>query len=102
MQINSSANVSSPSGDISFTYVGPYSVRFEWRDPGVTANGPQPFKIRLKSARVTYSYATHANHYEIDQLSPDTTYNITVVATEDKCFFASVCTGKRIAVVNVT
>lgn len=70
-------------------------MRLEWGDPDVTANGQQTFKIKWKASRVTYSYTTHANHYEIKQLLPGTTYDITVVAIEDncKCFYQSVCTG---------
>ncbi|XP_051729227.1 interferon-induced very large GTPase 1-like [Ctenopharyngodon idella] len=80
---------------IRFTDVGPHSVHLEWGDPDVAANGRQKFQIKWKHEGRTFSETTHENHFEIKSLLPDTTYNITVVATEDnsRSFSASVHTA---------
>ncbi|XP_043073006.1 interferon-induced very large GTPase 1-like [Puntigrus tetrazona] len=83
-------------GLIRFTHVGPYSVSLEWGEPGVNVREQQTFKIRWKSklGLGNYSYTTQENNYKIQDLSPDTTYNIKVVAIEDnKCFSSSVHTA---------
>ncbi|XP_067282568.1 interferon-induced very large GTPase 1-like [Pseudorasbora parva] len=78
---------------IRFTDVGPHSVRLEWGDPDVAANGQHTFKIKWKNKEQDFTKTTRENHFEIKQLSPGTSYNITVVAVEEKkSFSASVCT----------
>lgn len=70
-------------------------MRFEWGDPDVAANGQQKFQIEWKNEENDYTKTTYENCFEIKQLSPGTSYNITVVAVEEKkSFSASVRTGK--------
>lgn len=54
---------SPPSGHIRFTDVGPHSVRLEWGDPDVAANGRQKFQIEWKNEEKDYTKTTHENHF---------------------------------------
>ncbi|XP_067217758.1 interferon-induced very large GTPase 1-like [Chanodichthys erythropterus] len=76
-------------GLIRFTDVGPHSVHLEWGDPDTAANGRQKFQIEWKNEEKDYTKTTHENHFEIKQLSPGTSYNITVVAIEEKKSFSA-------------
>ncbi|XP_067281131.1 interferon-induced very large GTPase 1-like [Pseudorasbora parva] len=93
-QIPSEKLLTTDHSHIRFTDVGPHSVRLEWGDPDVAANGQQTFQIEWKNEEKEYTKTTQGNHFQIKQLSPGTSYNITVVAVEEKrSFSASVCTA---------
>ncbi|XP_051519619.1 interferon-induced very large GTPase 1-like [Myxocyprinus asiaticus] len=82
-------------GQIRFTEIWPDSVRFEWGTPD-NVNVQQKYQVKWNNEEIMFSKTIYANHFEIKNLSPGTSYTITIVAIEDNCktsFSASVCTA---------